>query len=95
MMPCYSACFGADRNPASASSPTQIKPLLLRGRSAKTLMLLALLITAFGWQSCKQSFAAEQPEAPNPVLLAKSQLIAVENGLTFRDLNKNQKLDIY
>jgi beta-glucosidase len=59
----------------------------------KKLILLFLGLALLG--SCGQSDKENTENGLSEILNNKSQLIVSENGVTFRDLNKNKKLDIY
>lgn len=54
-------------------------------------ILIFLLFAAFAWFYIKASIASDK----NMALLGEEAKTLTQNGITFRDLNKNGKLDIY
>lgn len=57
-----------------------------------------ILIVIFGLLlivSCKESVQEEKQAIPNTLLKEKSQVLLETEGVTYRDLNSNGKLDIY
>ncbi|MFK8009522.1 MAG: glycoside hydrolase family 3 protein [Saprospiraceae bacterium] len=59
----------------------------------KKIILLLLVISLLG--NCTSSTQEEKGNQLSEVTTKKSQVIFEKDGVTFRDLNKNKKLDIY